>query len=162
MITQETKPIKIWGGFNLAILKVNLNPLMKELKFYNRTQTTNILLLPTSRNLLTQPRASFETTDSFLGFSNKYKHTRLCFFKFLWQQLNDHQVLERISFLIILSLCKGKLLKISQEIYTNSNMSNWNSENVARVCLIYLGQKHKTLNILNKLGLNWNSTEKRI
>ena len=37
MITQETKPIKIWGGFNLAILKVNLNPLMKELKFYNRT-----------------------------------------------------------------------------------------------------------------------------
>ena len=27
MITQETKPVKTWGGFNLAILKVNLNPL---------------------------------------------------------------------------------------------------------------------------------------
>ena len=26
MITQETKPVKTWGGFNLAILKVNLNP----------------------------------------------------------------------------------------------------------------------------------------
>ena len=55
---------------------------MKELKFYNKTQITNIILLPTSRNLLTQPRASSETTDSFfLGFSNKYKHTHLCFFK---------------------------------------------------------------------------------
>ena len=84
---------------------------MKELKLFNRTQTTNILLLPTSRNLLTRPCASSETTNSFfLGFSSKYKHTHLCFFKFLWQQMNDHQVLERISFLIILSLCKGKLL----------------------------------------------------
>ena len=26
MMTQETTPIKTWGGFNLAILKVNLNP----------------------------------------------------------------------------------------------------------------------------------------
>ena len=23
MMTQETTPVKIWGGFNLAILKVN-------------------------------------------------------------------------------------------------------------------------------------------
>ena len=84
---------------------------MKELKLFNKTQITNILLLPTSRNLLTRPCASSETTNSFfLGFSSKYKHTRLCFFKFLSHQLNVHQVLERISFLIILSLCKGKLL----------------------------------------------------
>ena len=27
MITQETKPVKTWGGFDLAIFKVNLNPL---------------------------------------------------------------------------------------------------------------------------------------
>ena len=27
MITLETKPVKTWGGFNLTILKVNLNPL---------------------------------------------------------------------------------------------------------------------------------------
>ena len=84
---------------------------MKESKLFNRIQITNILLLPTSRNLLTRPYASSKIMDSFfLGFSSKYKHTCLCFFKFLWQQLNDHQVLERISFLIILSLCKGKLL----------------------------------------------------
>ena len=30
MITQETKLVKIWGGFNLAILKVNLNPRSEE------------------------------------------------------------------------------------------------------------------------------------
>ena len=85
---------------------------MKESKLFNRTEITNILSLPTSRNLLTRPHASSETTDSFfLGFSNKYKHTRLCFFKLLLQQLNDHQVLEEISSLIILSLCERKLLK---------------------------------------------------
>ena len=85
---------------------------MKESKLFNRTWTTNILLLPISRNLLTRPRASSKTTNSFfLGFSSKYKHTRLCIFKFLLQQLNDHQVLEEISSLIILSLCEGKLLK---------------------------------------------------
>ena len=38
MITQETKPIKIWGGFNLAILKVKLNPLSgKNRSSYNKT-----------------------------------------------------------------------------------------------------------------------------
>ena len=46
----------------------------------------------------------------FLGFCSKHKHTYLCIFKLLWQQLNDHQAFEEISFLIILSLCKGKLL----------------------------------------------------
>ena len=35
MITQETKPVKTWGGFNLAILKVKSKTTMKELKFYN-------------------------------------------------------------------------------------------------------------------------------
>ena len=33
MITQETKPVKTWGGFNLAILKVNLNQLSKNRSF---------------------------------------------------------------------------------------------------------------------------------
>ena len=30
MITQETKPVKTWGEFNLTILKVNLNPLSRK------------------------------------------------------------------------------------------------------------------------------------
>ena len=33
---------------------------------------------------------------------------------------------------------------------------------MARVCLIYLGQKYKTLNVLNKIGLSWNIAEKKI
>ena len=38
MITQETKPVKTCGGFNLAILKVNLNPLSwKNRSSYNKT-----------------------------------------------------------------------------------------------------------------------------
>ena len=38
MITQKTKPVKTWGGFNLAILKVNLNPLSrKNRNSYNKT-----------------------------------------------------------------------------------------------------------------------------
>ena len=42
---------------------------------------TSYCYLPVE-NLLTRPHASSETTDSFfLGFSSKYKHTRLCFFK---------------------------------------------------------------------------------
>ena len=32
---------------------------------------------------------------------------------------------------------------------------------MARVCLIYLGQKYKTLNVLNELGLSWKSAEKK-
>ena len=34
MITQETKQVKTWGGFNLAILKVNLNPLFERIKVH--------------------------------------------------------------------------------------------------------------------------------
>ena len=38
MITQETKLVKTWGGFNLAILKVNLNLLsLKNRSSYNKT-----------------------------------------------------------------------------------------------------------------------------
>ena len=34
MITQETKPVKTWGGFNLHILKVNLNPLFERIEVH--------------------------------------------------------------------------------------------------------------------------------
>ena len=38
MITQETKQVKTWGGFNLTILKGNLNPLScKNRSLYNKT-----------------------------------------------------------------------------------------------------------------------------
>ena len=51
MITKETKPVKTWGGFNLAILKVNLNPLSgKNRNSYNKTykppRSTSYCYLP--------------------------------------------------------------------------------------------------------------------
>ena len=124
---------------------------MKESKFFNRTQTTNILLLPTSRNLLRRPRAISETTDSFfLGFSSKYKHTRLCFFKFLQQQLNDYQVLKRISFLIILSLCKGNLLI---DLTRDLHKQQYEQPLKRGQGLSYIPRaKHKTLNVLMSQG----------
>ena len=37
MITQETKPVKAWGGFNLAILKVKSKSTRKNRSSYNKT-----------------------------------------------------------------------------------------------------------------------------
>ena len=34
MMTQETTPVKTWGGFNLTILKVNLNPLYERIEVH--------------------------------------------------------------------------------------------------------------------------------
>ena len=110
-MTQETTTVKIWGEFNLAILKVNLNPLWMNRSFTIATYTTNILLLPTNRNLLTRQRASSETTDSFfLRFFNKYKHTRLCFFKLFSAAIEWSSSSWTKLLLITLSLCKKKLL----------------------------------------------------
>ena len=51
------------------------------------------------------------------------------------QQLNDHQALNEISFLINLSMCEGNHLQISSK---TSNLKN-----VARVSLLYLGKNIK-------------------
>ena len=37
MITQETKPVKTWGGFNLAIIKVKRKFTKKNRSSYNKT-----------------------------------------------------------------------------------------------------------------------------
>ena len=37
MITQETKPVKTWGGFNQAILKVKSKSTRKNRSSYNKT-----------------------------------------------------------------------------------------------------------------------------
>ena len=132
---------------------------MKESKLFNRTQTTNILLLPTSRKLTDTTMCKLRNHDFFfLGFSSKYKHTRLCIFKFLWQQLNDHQVLEEISSLIILSLCEGKLLT---DLTRDSHKQQYEQPLKRGEGLPYIPRvKHKTLNVLNELRLSWNSIEK--
>ena len=37
MITQETKPVKTWGGFNLTILKIKSKSTRKNQSSYNKT-----------------------------------------------------------------------------------------------------------------------------
>ena len=81
MINQETKPVKTQGGFNLTILKVKNKSTRKNRSFTIATQTTNILLLPTSRNLLTRPRANSETTDSFFFWPLQNTNTHICNFE---------------------------------------------------------------------------------
>ena len=52
MITQETKSVKTWGGFNLAIIKVNLNHYLERIEVHTirlTSPTLDFLLLPTSR-----------------------------------------------------------------------------------------------------------------
>ena len=50
MITQETKPVKTWGGFNLAILKVKANPLERiEIHTIRLTSPHARLLIATHR-----------------------------------------------------------------------------------------------------------------
>ena len=116
---------------------------MKESNFYIATQTTNILLLPTSRKLTdtTTCKAPRPQTLSFLDSLANTSTPACVSLSSLVQQLNDHQALNKISFLIILSMCKGNHLQISQEIHTYSKQSNL--KNVARVSLLYLEQNIK-------------------
>ena len=128
------------------------------------TQTTNILLLLHVENLLTQSRASSETTNSFfLGFLARTSTPACVSLSSLAQQLKDHQALHEISFLIILSMCEGNHL--SQEIHTHNKQSHQDLrellgtkpskkeahsflskkpyKNVLRVSFLYLGQNIK-------------------
>ena len=86
MITQETKPVKTWGGFNLAILKVNLN----QLSWKNRSSapTLDFLLLPTSRTYWhDHVQAPNPRTPSFLNYPPNTSTSACVFFKLQWQQL---------------------------------------------------------------------------
>ena len=50
MITQETKPVKTWGGFDLAILKVNLNPLSERIEVHTKGLTSTPVRFPNATN----------------------------------------------------------------------------------------------------------------
>ena len=81
MITQETKQVKTWGGFNLAILKVNLNPL----PWKNRSSYNKIYKPPRSTSYCYPPVELTNTTTCKLRIHGlllslafaKHKHSRL-------------------------------------------------------------------------------------
>ena len=108
---RRPKPVKTWGKFNLAILKVNLNPLWKNQNFtIGLRPLTSYYYLPVETYWHDHVQAPRPRTPSFMDSLASTSTPACVSLSSLVQQLNDHQVLERISFLIILSLCKGKLL----------------------------------------------------
>ena len=79
MITQETKSIKTWGGFDLAILKVKSKSTRKNRSSYNKTYKP-----PHSTSYCYQPVKLTDTTTCKLRIHGllslafaKHKHPRL-------------------------------------------------------------------------------------
>ena len=127
MITQETKPVKTWGGFNLTILKVNLNPLSwKNRSSYNKTykppRSTSYCYSRTYWHDHVQ--APNPRIPSFLDSPPNTSTPSCVFFKLQWQQLEWSSRCRKFFSLKTLSLCEGSSLKISQEIHINRDMSN--------------------------------------
>ena len=142
MITEETKPVKTWGGFNLAILKVNLNPLSrKNWSSYNKTYKS-----PHSTSYCYPPVELTDTTTCKLRIhelllsldSPPNTSIPACvFFKLQWQQLEWSSRYRKFFSLKTLSLCEGNLLK---DLTRDSHKPQYEQQqNVARVSLIDLG-----------------------
>ena len=79
MITQETKPVKTWGGFNLTILKVKSKSTKKNRNSYDKTYKP-----PCSTSYCHPPIELTDTTTCKLRIQGllslafaKYKHPRL-------------------------------------------------------------------------------------
>ena len=80
MITQETKPVKTWEGFDLAILKVKSKSTRKNRSSYNKTYKP-----PCLTSYCYQPVELIDTTTCKLQIHGlllslafaKHKHPRL-------------------------------------------------------------------------------------
>ena len=141
MITQETKSVKTWGGFSLAILKVNLNPLSwKNWSSYNKTYKP-----PRSTSYCYPPVELIDTTTCKLWIHGLIlswilhqiqAHPLVFSLSFNGSNWIDYQGVEIFS-LKTLSLCEGNLLK---DLTRDSHKPQYEQhKNVARVSPIYLG-----------------------
>ena len=116
MITQETKPVRTWGGFNLAILKVNLNPLSsKNRSSYNKTykppHSTFYCYPPVELTDRTMRKLRIHGLLLSWILHQIQAHPLVFSLSFNGSNWNDHQGVENFFSLKTLSLCKGKLLK---------------------------------------------------
>ena len=120
---------------------------MKELKFCNKTWTTNILLLPLSRKLTTTTTWQLRVYGLLLSliYSN-HKFSHLCFSLSYWNSnWRDQKVLD-----INLDLDNPKYvwrqtpLDLTRDSYTQHIN---NHKNVARVFPFILKAKYKTLHV---------------
>ena len=112
MNTQETKSVKTWGGFNVIIFKINLNPLSwNNRNSYNKTykpsRLTSYCYSKTYwHDHVQTPRSR---TPSFLN-SPASRSTPACVsLSFNGNNWIDYQGVDNISSLKTLSLCKEKL-----------------------------------------------------
>ena len=80
MITQETKLVKIWGEFNLAILKVKSKSTRKNRSSYNKTykppRSTSYYYPPVEFTDTTMCKLRIHGLLFSLAFA-KHKHPRL-------------------------------------------------------------------------------------
>ena len=140
MITQETKPVKTWGGFNLAILKVNSNPLSwKNRSSYNKTYKPPRLTIyyypPVELTDTTNVQPSNPRTPSFLDSPPNTSTPACVFFKLQWQQLEWSSRCRKFFSLKTLSSYEGNLLK---DLTRDSHKPQYEQhKNMARVSLIY-------------------------
>ena len=116
MITQETKPVKTWGGFNLAILKVNLNPLSwKNRSSYNKTYKPprSISYFYPLVELTNTTTCKLRIHGLLLSWilHQIQAHPLVFSLSFNSSNWNNHQGVENFFPLKTLSLCEGKLLK---------------------------------------------------
>ena len=116
MITQETIPVKTWGGFNLAILKVNLNPLSwKNRSSYNKTykpsRLTSYCYPPVELTDTTMYKLRIHRLLLSLIVHQIQAHPLMFSLNFNGSNWNDHRGVENFFSLKTLSLCEGKLLK---------------------------------------------------
>ena len=142
MITQETKLVKTWGGFNLAILKVNLNPLSwKNQNSYNKIYkppySTSYCYPPVELTDMTMCKLRIHGLLLSWILHQIQVHQLVFSLNFNGSNWNDHQGVEKFFFLKTLSLCEGKLLKDLTKDSHKSQSEQY--KNVARVSLIYLG-----------------------
>ena len=80
MITQETKPVETWEGFNLAILKVKSKSTKKNRSLYNKTykppHLTSYCYQPVELTNTTTCKLRIHGLLLSLAFA-KHKHPRL-------------------------------------------------------------------------------------
>ena len=129
MITQETKPVKTWGRFNLAILKVNLNPpSWKNWSSYNKTykplRSTSYCYPPVELTDTTTCKLRIHGLLLSWILHQIQAHPLVYSLSFNGSNWNDHQSVENSSPWKTKVYVKETSSKISQEIHINRNMSN--------------------------------------
>ena len=115
MITQETKRVKTWRGFNLVILKVKSKSTRKNRSSYNKTykppRSTSYCYPPVELTDTTTCKLRIHKLLLFWILHQIQAHPLVFSLNFNGSNWIDHQGVENFFSLKTLSLCEGNLLK---------------------------------------------------